>query len=116
PRHADGRGGPSDPERARRAAGAVAARHRVAVAARQRRHGLRGNRRRDVARRVPALAVRTAAVIASGAVSPARARPTHDFIDQILALDPGRRGIATFFRPGAALAAAPPPRRAPGGP
>jgi hypothetical protein len=53
-------------------------------------------------------------VIASGAVSPARARPTHDFIDQILALDPGRRGIATFFRPGAALAAARTLRRARG--
>ena len=53
-------------------------------------------------------------MIASGAVSPARARPTHDFIDQILALDPGRRGIATFFRPGAALAAARTLRRARG--
>jgi len=38
-------------------------------------------------------------VIASGGVLPARARPTHDLIDQILALDPGRRGIATFFVP-----------------
>ncbi len=53
-------------------------------------------------------------MIASGAVSPARARPTHDFIDQILALDPGGRGIATFFRPGAALAAARTLRRARG--
>ena len=43
---------------------------------------------------------------ASRGVSPARARPPHDLLDQILALDPGRRGIATFFRPGAALAAA----------
>jgi len=51
-------------------------------------------------------------VIASGGVLPARARPTHDLIDQILALDPGRRGIATFFRPGAALAAARALRRA----
>ncbi len=42
---------------------------------------------------------------ASRGVSPARARPPHDLLDQILALDPGRRGIATFFRPGAALAA-----------
>jgi hypothetical protein len=51
-------------------------------------------------------------MIASEAVPPARARPTHDLIDQILALDPGRRGIATFFRPGAALAAARALRRA----
>jgi hypothetical protein len=29
-----------------------------------------------------------------------------DPIDQLLALDPGRRGVARFFRPGAALAAA----------
>ena len=42
---------------------------------------------------------------ASRGVPPARARPPHDLLDQILALDPGRRGIATFFRPGAALAA-----------
>ena len=42
---------------------------------------------------------------ASRGVPPARARPPHALIDQILALDPGRRGIATFFRPGAALAA-----------
>ena len=53
-------------------------------------------------------------MIASGAVSPARARPTHDLIDQILALDPGGRGIATFFRRGAALAAARTLRRARG--
>jgi hypothetical protein len=45
-------------------------------------------------------------------VPPARARPTHDPIDQILAFDPGRRGIAAFFRPGAALAAARALRRA----
>jgi hypothetical protein len=53
-------------------------------------------------------------VIASGAVPPARARPPHDLIDQILALDPGGRGIATFSRPGAALAAARALRRASG--
>jgi len=41
-----------------------------------------------------------------------RARATHDLIDQILALDPGRRGIETFIRPGAALAAARALRRA----
>ncbi len=49
-------------------------------------------------------------MIASGAVL--RARATHDLIDQILALDPGRRGIETFIRPGAALAAARALRRA----
>jgi D-glutamate cyclase len=49
-------------------------------------------------------------VIASGAVL--RARATHDLIDQILALDPGRRGIETLIRPGAALAAARALRRA----
>ena len=43
---------------------------------------------------------------------PARAQPTLDLIDQILALDPGRRGIAAFFRPGAALVAARALRRA----
>ena len=35
-----------------------------------------------------------------------RARATPDLIDQILALDPGRRGIAALARPGAAAAAA----------
>src|SRR2546422_56871 len=55
---------------------------------------------------------RSARATRSGRASPARARPAHDFIDQILALDPGRRGIATFFRPGAAHAAARALRRA----
>lgn len=36
----------------------------------------------------------------------ARARATPDLIDQILALDPGRRAIAALARPGAAAAAA----------
>src|SRR5206468_10416346 len=86
--------------------------HGVAPRARQRRPGLRRHGRRDAARRVPALAVRAAQVTASRGRSPARARPTYDLIDQILALDPGRRGIATFFRPGGALAAAQALRRA----
>ena len=41
-----------------------------------------------------------------------RARATPDLIDQILALDPGRRAIAALARPGAAAAAARALRRA----
>src|SRR5439155_5706770 len=112
PRHAGGRGDPPDREPRRGSVRMVAPRHGVAPAAGQRRRGFRGKRRCGAAHRVPDLAVRAAAVIASGGVPPARFRPTHGLIDQILALDPGRRGIETFFRPGAALAAARALRRA----
>ncbi len=49
-------------------------------------------------------------MIASSTVSAARSAP--DLIDQILALDPGRRGIAAIARPGAAARAARALRRA----
>src|SRR5207249_7790908 len=107
-----GEGGPPDARPWAAPRGYAHPRPGVAPAAGQCRGGFRGKRRCGAAHRVPDLAVRAAAVIASGGVSPARARPTHGLIDQILALDPGRRGIETFFRPGAALAAARALRRA----
>src|SRR5439155_12779780 len=111
-RDAGGRRNPPDRKPRRGAARLVAARHGVAPGARQRRRGLRRQGRRDASRRVPAPAVRASHVTASRRVWPARARSPPDPIDPILALDPGRRAIATFFRPGAALAAARPLRRA----